>query len=56
MEKYIFITKNRNGSFTIRDTVTDMKTTYYFHSERAAIAKHRKNMNIERRHFTKIYL
>lgn len=56
MEKYLYITKNKNGSYTIKDSVTDIQVTYYFYSERAAIAKHRKNMNIQRRHFTKIYL
>jgi hypothetical protein len=56
MEKYLYITKNRNGSFTIKDSVTDIQVTYYFNTERGAIAKHRKNTNIQRRHFTKIYL
>jgi hypothetical protein len=56
MEKYLFITRNRNGSVTIRDTVTDSAITYYFCSERAAIKSHRENMNIKNKHFTKIYL
>lgn len=56
MEKYLFITKNRNGSTTIRDTVTDVKITYYFRSERNAIRKHRQQFNLQRKQFTKIYL
>jgi hypothetical protein len=56
MEKYLFITKNRNGSVTIRDTVTDTTTTYYFISESAAIKKHRENTNTRNKHFEKIYL
>lgn len=56
MEKYLFITKNRNGSITIRDTVTDLEITYYFHSERGAIRKHREQFGLQRKRFTKIYL
>jgi hypothetical protein len=56
MEKYLFITKNRNGSVTIRDTITDLEITYYFYSERDAIRKHRKQFNLERKRFAKIYL
>ncbi len=56
MEKYLFITKNHNGSYTIKDSVTDIQVTYYGFPLRKAIAKHRKNMNIQRRHFIKIYL
>ncbi len=56
MDKYLIITKNRNGSFTIKDTVNYIPVTYYFSNERTAIAKHRKDMNIQRQHFIKIYL
>jgi hypothetical protein len=56
MEKYLFITKNHNGSYTIKDSVTDIQVTYYDYTLRQAIKKHRQNMNIQRRHFTKIYL
>ena len=54
MDNYLIITKNLNGSFTVKDSITETKTTYYFRSERAAIAAHRKNTNTQGRHFTKI--
>jgi hypothetical protein len=56
MDKYLIITKHRNGRFTIKDTVTYIPITYYVASERMAIAKHRKDMGIQRLHFIKIYL
>jgi hypothetical protein len=56
MEKYLFITKNRNGSITIKDSITDRPVTYYFSSERAAIKNHRESTNTKNQHFTKIYL
>lgn len=56
MVKYLIITKHKNGSFTIKDTVNHIPVTYYVSNERMAIAKHRKDMNIQRQHFTKIYL
>jgi hypothetical protein len=56
MQEYMIITKNRNGSVTIRDTVTDLEITYYFHRERDAIRKHRQQFNLQRKRFTKIYL
>lgn len=56
MEKYLFITRNRNGSVTIKDSATDTQATYYFMSERAAIQEHRKSTNTQNRRFTKIYL
>ena len=56
MDKYLIITKHRNGSITIKDTVTYNPITYYVTSERMAIAKHRKDMNLQRLHFIKIYL
>lgn len=56
MDKYLIITKNRNGSITINDSITNSKVTYYFTSERMAIAKHRKDMNLQRLHFIKIYI
>ena len=54
MDNYMIITKNINGSFTITDTLTNTKITYYFRSERAAIAEHRKNTGTQGRHFIKI--
>lgn len=56
MEKYLFIMKNRNGSVTIKDTITDLEITYYFHGERAAIRKHREQFGLKNKRFTKIYL
>ena len=56
MDKYMVIMKNRNGTITIKDSVTDTKVTYYCTSERMAIAKHRMDMNIQRLHFIKIYI
>lgn len=56
MDKYLIITKNSNCSFTIKDTVTNNKVTYYCTSEHMAIAKHRRDMNIQRLHFIKLYM
>ena len=54
MDNYLIITKNLNGSFTIKDSITETKTTYYFRSERAAITEHRKNTGTQGRRFVKI--
>jgi hypothetical protein len=53
---FLAITKNANGSYTIKDTITDKTLTYYFCSERDAIKQHRCNMNIRYKHLIKIYL
>ena len=53
---FLTITKNMNGSYTIKDTITDKTFTYYFCSERDAINQHRINTNTQKKHFTKIYL
>lgn len=54
--KFLIISKNINGSITIKDTITDIQVTYYFYSEKQAIAQHRQNMNIRYKHFEKIYI
>ena len=54
--KYLTINKNFNGSYTIKDSVTDIMVTYYGYSLNNAIKKHRSNMNIKYKHFTKIIL
>lgn len=56
MDKYMVIMKNRNGTITIKDSITNSKVTYYCTSERMVIAKHRKDMNLQRLHFIKIYI
>jgi hypothetical protein len=56
MEKYFIIQKNRNGSITIKDTVTDNQSTYYFYSVENAIKQYRKDFKLQRLKFTKIYL
>ena len=56
MEKYFIIQKNTNGSFTIKDTVTNNRSTYYFYSLENAIKKHRQNFNLQRLKFERIYL
>ena len=54
--KYLTINKNLNGSYTIKDSITDIMVTYYGYSLNNAIKKHRNNMNIKYKHFTKIIL
>lgn len=54
MDNYLIITKNLNGRYTIKDSITDSKITYYFRSERAAIAEHRKSTGTQGRHFIKV--
>jgi hypothetical protein len=56
MIKYFIIQKNKNGSVTIKDTVTENKTTYYFYSLENAIKEHRKAHNLQRLKFERIYL
>jgi hypothetical protein len=53
---FLTITKNANGSYTIKDSITDKAFTYYFCSEREAIKQHRENTNTQKKHFTKIHL
>ena len=53
--KYIYIYKNKNGTFTISDDISGQTITYYYYGLRDAITKHRKNTNTVGRHFTKIY-
>lgn len=56
MKKYLIITRNRNGSFTIKDTITDIQVTYYDYTLKQAEKKHRENMNIRYKHLTKIFI
>jgi hypothetical protein len=56
MDKYLIITKNLNGSYTIKDTITDIQATYYGYTLKQAEQKHRINMNIRYKHFTRIFL
>jgi hypothetical protein len=54
--KFLTIQKNRNGSISIKDSIFNEWKTYYFYTEKQAIQQHRKNNNLQRLHFTKIYL
>jgi hypothetical protein len=56
MEKYFIIQKNGNGSIAIKDTVTNNRQTYYSYSLENAIRQHRKNHNLQRLKFERIYL
>lgn len=53
---FLIITKNSNGSFTIKDSISNTQATYYFYNEKQAIQQHRKNINIRYKHLTKIYI
>ncbi len=53
---FLIITKNKNGSVTIKDDATGEKMTYYFCSVDNAIKEHRKNFGLKYKHFTKIFL
>ena len=37
--KYLTITKNHNGSYTIKDSITEIMVTYYGYSLNNAIKK-----------------
>lgn len=54
--KYLIISKNLNGSITLKDSITDIQATYYGYSENQAIKQHRNNMNIKYKHLEKIYI
>lgn len=56
MQKYFIIKNNFNGSITIKDTKTNNKITYYFCSLEQAIKEHRKNFNLQRLKFDRIYI
>ena len=54
--QFLTITKNHNGSYTIKDSITEIMVTYYGYSLNNAIKRHRENNNIKNKHFTKIIL
>jgi hypothetical protein len=54
--EYLFITKNRNGSVTIKDTVTNKTMNYYFASVKQAEKRHRNFMDLKNKRFEKIFL
>jgi hypothetical protein len=54
--EYLIITKNRNGSVTIKDTITDKTINYYFATVKQAEARHRNFLNLKNKRFNKIFL
>ena len=54
--EYLFITKNRNGSVTIKDTVTNKTMNYYFATVKQAEKRHRNFMDLKNKRFEKIFL
>ena len=54
--KFLIIEHLHNGAIKIKDSITDISVIYYDYSEKQAIKKHRENMNVKYKHFTKIYL
>lgn len=53
---FLVIDKNIRGGIIIEDSITNEKRVYYCYSERDAIQKHRRENNLQHKHFTKIYL
>lgn len=53
--KYLIITRTSSG-WAIKDTIYNTENVYIGYTLRQAIAQHRKHFNLERKHFTKIYL
>lgn len=53
---FLMILKNRNGSFAIKDSITDTTMVYYFCTLNQAIKLHRQNNGLKYKHFTKIFL
>lgn len=54
--EYLIITKNRNGSVTIKDTITNKTMTYYFSTVKQAEKRHRNWLNLKNKRFEKIFL
>ena len=53
--KYFTIDKTRNGYY-IQDSIHNSKMFYYGYTLKQAIKEHRKNFNLQRKHFEKIYI
>ena len=51
--QFLTIDKNRNGSYTITNTITNTKNTYYFCSLKEAIRLHRLENNLKYKHLKK---
>lgn len=54
--EYLIITKNKNGSVTIKDTITDKTINYYFATVKQAEQRHRNFMNLKNKKFERIFL
>jgi hypothetical protein len=54
--KFLTIQKNNNGTIGIKDSIHNEYTLYFGYTEKQAIQQHRKEYNLQRLHFTKIYL
>jgi hypothetical protein len=54
--EYLIITKNRNGSVTIKDTITNKTMNYYFATVKQAEKRHRNFMDLKSKRFEKIFL
>lgn len=53
--KFLIIEKTIQR-YRIKDSITDIQAHYIGYSLNGAIKKHRNNMNIKYKHFTKIFL
>ena len=52
---YLIIEKTRVGYY-IKDSITNIRLHYVGYCERNAIKEHRKQMQVQNKHFTKIYI
>ena len=53
---YLIITKNHNGSITIKDTITDKAITYYFATVKQAEQRHRNFIGLKHKRLQRIYM
>ena len=54
--EYLIITKNSNGSITIKDTITDKTMTYWFATVERAEQRHRNFTGLKNKKFERIFL
>jgi hypothetical protein len=54
--EYLIITKNRNGSVTIKDTITNKTMNYHFATVKQAEQRHRGFLNLKNKRFEKIFV
>ena len=54
--EYLIITKNKNGSISTKDTITNKTINHYFSTIRNAEQRHRNWLNLKNKRFEKIFL